>query len=117
MLLLNIDGQVTRIKGHVEEEKMGPSNSDNPEVGVGMRYFFSTRLCLGAGFHKVSVALPENGVYLDQEVNLVKGTRNVLQLVPVYERRIIGRQLPLDAKRTFYEGINGFKAFLNDNEI
>lgn len=117
MLLLNIDGQVNRIKGHVEEEKVGPSNSDNPEVGVGMRYFFSKRLCLGAGLHTVSVALPEDSVYLDREVNLAKGTSNVLQLVPVYGRRIIGRQLPLDAKRTFYEGINGFKAFLNDKEI
>ena len=109
-LLLNIDGQAIRVKGDLKEEKTASGGSWNPEAGEGIRYSFKANLCLNPGLHRVFVALPEDGVYIEKEITLTAGTYNVLNLIPIYGRRKIGRLLGLEAVSSFYEGIRGFNA-------
>jgi len=42
-LLINIDGQITRIRGNLTEEKTKSEGPWNPEAGEGIRYFFKIR--------------------------------------------------------------------------
>src|SRR6266513_1223750 len=52
-LLLNIDGQATRIKGDLTAEKTKSGGPWNPEAGEGIRYLFKITLRLKPGFHRV----------------------------------------------------------------
>jgi hypothetical protein len=116
-LLLNIDGQTALIKGDLTEEKTILGEPWNPESGDGIRYFFKIKLRLNSGFHRVFVAVPDAGANFDREITLMKGSDNVLNLAPVYGKRKAGRLLGLDTVTRFYEGIRGFKGYLNGKEI
>lgn len=117
MLLLNIDGQTSRVKGDLTEEKTVSHGSWNLETGEGIRYFFKIKLLLKPGRHSVFAALPEDGVYLDRIITLLEETDNVLHLTPVYGKRKVGKLPDLNAEASFYEGTRGFKAFLNGKAI
>ena len=116
-LLLNIDGQATRLKGDLTEEKPSSERPWNPAEGVGIKYFFKIKLRLKPGLHRVFVALPEDGVYLDREITLLEGSDNVLNLTPVYGKRKICKLPGLNEVRCFNEGIKGFNGYLNGQEI
>ena len=109
-LLLNIDGQTARVKGVLAEEKTVSVESRNPEAGDGIRYFFKTILSLPPGAHRLFIALPEDGVYMEKEITLTAGSYNVLRLVPIYGKRKVGRFPGLDAASSFYEGIRRLDA-------
>lgn len=117
MLLLNIDGQATWVKGDLAEEKAVSRGPWNSEAGEGIRYFFTTKLWLEAGHHTLFVALPEDGVYMERDIALKEGIDNNLNLTPVYGKRKVGRLPALDAVTSFYEGIRGFDVFLNGKAL
>jgi hypothetical protein len=99
------------------EEKTISGGPWNPEAGEGIRYFFKIKLRLNPDLHRVFAALPEDGVYLDRDITLMKGTDNVLDLTPVYGKRKVGRLPGLNDVTSFYEGIRGFDVFLNGKAI
>ncbi len=117
ILLLNIDGQVTRVKGDFVDGKNAATGTWNPEAGEGIRYIFKNDLCLSAGTHKIFMALPEDGTSWAGEITLSAGTYNVLEMTPVYRRRQAERLPALNAETSFSEGIRGFRAYLNGKEI
>jgi hypothetical protein len=116
-LLLNIDGQATRVKGDIVEEKTAVTGIWDPEEGEGIRYLYRIELCLSAGPHKISVALPEDGTSWEGGISLTERTFNVLKMAPVYRRRHVERLPALNAETSFSEGIKGFRAYLNGKEI
>ena len=116
-LLLNIDGQVTQVIGNVTEEKTKSGETWNPEAGEGIRYVFIMGLRLKPGRHRVFAALPEDGVSFDRMITLMEGYDNILALTPAYRKRKVGRIPGLDAVSTYYEGIKGFKGYLNGKEL
>lgn len=84
MLLVDIDGQAIRVKATLEKEGVEPGTPRTPETGEGIRYHFGKDLRLGAGVHRLFVALPEAGVAVEKEILLADGSRNLLRLEPVY---------------------------------
>jgi len=116
-LLLNIDGQVTRIAGDSVEEETASRGYYPPEAGDGIRHVFRTTLRIKAGHHRLFATLPGKGVYLDREITLVDGTGSVLDVAPLYGKRTVGRLPGNDAVTSFYEGIRGFKGYLDGEEI
>ena len=115
-LLLNIDGQLARISGDIAEETTAAGETNNPESGDGLRCLFEVRLFLKPGIHRLFVAIPKDRAALDREITLPPA-KNVLQLTPVYGKMNVGRLVGLEAPSSFYEGMLGFRAFLNGREI
>jgi hypothetical protein len=116
-LLLNIDGQITRVRGDLTKEQTKSGEPWNPEAGKGIRYFFEEKLRLKPGRHRVFAALPQNEVYFDREIAIREDTDNILELAPVYGKRKVGRLPDINAETSFYEGIRGFRGYLNGKEI
>jgi hypothetical protein len=56
-LLLNIDGQATKIKGGLREEDIQHRATRDPEAGRGIRYTFNRNLRVKSGPHKIAIAL------------------------------------------------------------
>ena len=113
MLLLNIDGQAVRIKGIASEEDIEPRSLRDPEAGEGIRYRFQKNLRLKSGAHRVVVAIPEEEIADEREINLVEGSINSLVLEPLYGSAI-GKQRPgFYGVTSFYQGIKGFRVLLN----
>jgi hypothetical protein len=113
MLLLNIDGQAVRIKGIASKENIEPRSLLDPEAGEGIRYWFQKNLRLKSGAHRVVVAIPDEEIADEREINLVEGSNNSLVLEPMYGSAI-GKQRPgFYGVTSFYQGIKGFWVVLN----
>lgn len=113
MLLLNIDGQAVRIKGIASKENIEPRSLRDPEAGEGIRYRFQKNLRLKSGAHRVVVAIPDEEIADEREINLVEGSNNSLVLEPLYGSAI-GKQRPgFYGVTSFYQGIKGFWVVLN----
>jgi len=116
MLLLNIDGQATHIRGELTVEDSAGFSRD-AEAGEGIRYNFKKGVRLKAGRHRITVAIPDDEVVFVGDIVLSEGSTNVLVLEPVYGR-MQGKQRPGFYGRTsFTQGIDGFKAFLNGRAL
>lgn len=83
---LNIDGQATVLEAEPVLEDKSPINSNEPESGIGWKYQFSKRIALAPGKHKLTIALPIDGVIVEREVNLHAGA-NSISVHPTYSRR------------------------------
>jgi hypothetical protein len=113
MLLLNIDGHAVRIKGIASKENIEPRSLRDPEAGEGIRYRFQKNLRLKSGAHRVVVAIPDEEIADEREINLVEGSNNSLVLEPLYGSAI-GKQRPgFYGVTSFYQGIKGFWVVLN----
>jgi hypothetical protein len=117
MLLLNIDGQALQIKGAVSEENFEPRTLRDPEAGDGIRYRLQKKVRLESGAHRLVVAIPNDGIAVEREINLVEGSNNSLVLEPLYGL-VIGKQRPgFYGVTSFYQGIKGFRVNLNGKTL
>ena len=119
VLLINIDGQKTVIKGDLTEEKTEPKGLSDPEAGEGIRYLFKKEILLTTGKHRLFVALQGERVVVKRELAFKDGTTNILRLEPIY-----GSSNPegspgrgLLSSSSFMAGIVGFWVYLNDRAI
>lgn len=116
-LLLNIDGQVLLLRGSIQKENSEPRGLNDPEAGDGIRYRFSNNLRLKAGTHRIVVALPDDGIAIEREINLVEGNVNNLVIKPIYSATP-GNKRPASYNNTsFMKGIIGYGLTLNGREI
>jgi hypothetical protein len=119
VLLLNIDGQNERVKGHLSEEKSEPKGLVDAEAGKGIRYFFKRDILLAAGNHRVLLSLPEDKVVISRELTLKDGTTNTLRLKPIYRSSNPEgkRGRGFSGRSGFMAGIVGFWVYLNGSTI
>ena len=103
-LLVGAGDQVRRVRGDMTAETGMHRGSRDPEVGNGVRYRFATTLQLPVGLHRVTVALPGDGVVLEQLVEIKQGS-NTLELKPVYRMKNKHRRIGFPGQRTYYEGV------------
>ena len=119
MLLINIDGQRTLVKGDLRKEISDPKGLDDTEAGEGIRYLFNKELLLKPGDHKLFVALPEDNIAMERELTLTEGSRNVLHIYPIYGFSEPGGTPGhgLFSSSSFMNGITGFWVYLYGHEI
>jgi hypothetical protein len=119
MLLINIDGQKTLVKGDLSKEISEPKGLDDTEAGEGIRYLFKKDLLLKAGVHKLFAALPEDHVAVEKELVLREGTSNTFRIDPIYGSSQPGgtRGRGMFSSSSFMNGITGFWLFLNGSEM
>jgi len=107
-LLVGAGDQVRRITGAMAVETGEYRGSSDPEAGNGVRYRFATTLRLPVGMHRVTAALPGDGVVLEQMVEIRQGS-NTLALKPVYRMKSKHRRIGFPGQRTYYEGVKGLE--------
>lgn len=113
VLVLNIDGQVEKLKGAMTEENTLDERPLMPETGNGIRYRFRKDLRLTTGNHKVFVAVPEDEVAVEVDIQLEDGTRNELVLEPVYATgKRLGKRGP-----NFYSHLSGVRMLMNGKHL
>ncbi len=116
-LLLNVDGQVIRLRCQLADENCEPRKLRDPEAGEGVRYAFAARIRLKAGTHRLVVVSPEDGIAVAREAVLVDGSSNRLELEPVY-RGASHKQPPgASGGESFREGLRGFRMVLNGMQL
>jgi hypothetical protein len=103
-LLVGAGDQIRRVTGVMAVETGEYRGSSDPEAGNGVRYRFATTLRLPVGTHRVTVALPGDGVVLEQLVEIKPGS-NMLALQPVYRMKSKHRRIGFPGQRTYYEGV------------
>lgn len=110
-LLVNIDGQALLLRGRIQKENSEPAKLVDPEAGDGVRYRFNAELRLKAGLHRVVLALPDDGIAVERDMDLGEG-KNDLVLEPVYAISP-GKGGAETASTNFREGISGIRVVLN----
>ncbi|CAH2030259.1 hypothetical protein [Trichlorobacter ammonificans] len=103
-LLVGISGQTLRLTGARTPESGDYHGSSDPEAGNGVRYHFTATLRLPVGSHRITVALPGDGVVLEHDVTVHHGM-NRLELKPVYGMKSSYTLLGFRGERTYYEGV------------
>lgn len=116
-MLLNIDGQATRIQGNLREENSESRGLRDPEAGEGIRYQFSKNLRLKAGSHKIVIAILEDEIAVEQEIALADGSRNSLVLEPSYRSTATKRRPGFYGETSFKEGLKGLRGILNGKPL
>lgn len=117
LLLVNIDGQVTTVKGRLNEERSEARSTRDPEEGEGIKYQFTKKLRTKAGVHRVAIALPADDLVVEKNFILSEGENYTLTLEPIYSS-IPGKQRPGTYGLTsFKEGIRSFRLLLNGEAI
>ena len=115
-LLINIDGQSTRLQGSLSEENID-SRRLTEEAGDGIRYRFEKSFRLKAGSHRIVVASPHDGFAVDHQIVLPGGISTDLVLEPVYGK-VPGKQRPgFYGVTSFREGLEGFKVILDGKPL
>jgi len=76
-LLVGAGDQVRRVSGDMAVETGVHRGSSDPEAGNGVRYRFATTLRLPVGMHRVTAALPGDGVVLEQMVEIRQGSNTM----------------------------------------
>jgi hypothetical protein len=115
-LLLNVDGQVTRLSPRSGQESSEPRSLRDSEAGEGVRYAFSTRIRLKSGAHRIVIVSPADGIAVAREVVLPEGSSNILVLEPVY-RGALDKQQPGASRGSFREGLRGVRMILNGEPL
>jgi hypothetical protein len=117
MLLVNIDGQATTLKGRMTEERNAARSMRDPEEGEGIMYQFTKRLRAKAGAHRVVVVLPADDLIAERNVILSEGENYSLIVEPIYYS-FTGKQRPgKHGSTSFKEGIKSFRLLLNGKAI
>lgn len=117
VLILNIDGQATRIKATLKEDDSGYRFFRDPEAGEGIRYTFRKDVRLKAGPHKIAVTIPDDDIIIVNEVYLLEESINFLVLEPIYGG-ITGKRRPgFYGLTSFSQGMKEFKAYLNGRPL
>lgn len=116
-LLVNIDGQAMKLQGILQKENIEPRWLRDPEAGDGIRYRFGKNLRLRAGAHNIVVALPDDGIAVEREIDLAEGRANLV-LEPIYSTKP-GKRRPgtYSSTTSFIEGISSIRLILNNREI
>lgn len=117
MLLLNIDGQTTRIKGTLKEEDSESRFLRDPEAGEGIRYNFRKDVRLKAGPHKIAAVIPDDDIIVINEITLTEGSSNILFLEPVYGAAVRRQRPTFYGVTSFFQGIKGLRAYLNGRNL
>jgi len=115
-LLINIDGQALKLQGDLQGENT-PRDLENPEAGDGIRYRFSKKLRLKAGTHSIMVALPDEGIAIEREINLSDRSDNFLVVEPVYGASSDKQRPGFYGLTSFKEGIKQVRPTLNGKAI
>jgi len=117
MLLVNIDGQATTLKGRMTEERNAARSMRDPEEGEGIMYQFTKILRAKAGAHRVVVALPTDDLVAERDMILSDGENYSLTVEPIYYS-FTGKQRPGKYGSTsFKEGIKSFRLQLNGKTL
>lgn len=117
MLLVNIDGQATTLKGRMNEERNEARSMHDPEEGEGIMFQFTKILRAKAGTHRVVVASPADDLVAERDVILSEGENYSLTVEPIY-CSIPGKQrLGTYGLTSFKEGIRSFRLLLNGKSI
>jgi hypothetical protein len=80
---LAIDGQTIILQTEPTLETTKGDHTMDPEVGTGWRYVFKKELLLKPGRHRLSVALPAEKIFVEQEIALPGGSSSLV-IEPVY---------------------------------
>lgn len=83
---LDIDGQTTVLETEPVLEDKSPTDPKVPDSGIGWKYQFNKRIVLAPGKHKLTIALPIDGVIVEQETFLREGV-NTVSLKPIYKMK------------------------------
>lgn len=116
-LLLNVDGQVIRLRPKASDENSEPRRLHDPEAGEGVRYAFATRIRLKAGAHRIVVVMPDDGIAVAREVALPEGSTNSLVLEPVYRGAAHKQQSGASGGDSFRGGLRGLRMVLNGERL
>lgn len=116
-LLVNIDGQADFLRAVLQKEHAASLNLIDPEAGGGVRYRFIKDLRLKPGVHRIAVALPDEGIVVEREINLSEGKVNNLVVEPVYSAKSEKRRPGIYSTETFSEGIRTLRLMLNGREL
>jgi len=115
-LLINIDGQVTNIKGTLKEENINTTFPHDSEARKEIRYVFSSKFRLRAGKHHLVIMMPEDCINIEKEMILVGGA-NTIQLVPIYKIESVQRNKPTLISSCFSKPLKGFDVLLNGKSL
>lgn len=116
-LLVNIDGQVTTLKGRLIRERSEARSMRDPEEGEGIMYQFTKIVRAKSGAHRVAIALPADDLFDEKDFFLSEGENYTLTLEPIYSS-VAGKQRPGTYGLTsFKEGIRSFRLLLNGKTI
>ena len=117
MLLVNIDGQATTLKGRLIGERSEARSMRDPEEGEGIIYQFAKIVRAKAGVHRVAIALPADDRVAERDVVFSEGENYSLTVEPVYYS-VPGMQRPgTNGLTSFKEGIRSFRLLLNGKAI
>jgi hypothetical protein len=117
LMLVNIDGQATTLKGRMSEERSEARSMRDPEEGDGVKYQFTGKLRVKAGVHRVVVAFPEDDLIAEREVNLSEGEDNTLIVEPIYGSNP-GMQRPGSYSATsFMQGIKSLRLLFSGKTL
>lgn len=117
MLLVNIDGQATTLKGRLSMERNESRSVRDPEEGEGIRYLFTKILRVKTGTHRVFVALPTDDIVAGRDVIISEGENSSLTMEPIYGS-VPGKHGPGTYGLTsFKEGIKSIRLLLNEKTI
>ena len=119
VMLINIDGQRTVVKGELTEEITEPKGLYDPEAGEGIRYFYEKKILIKPGRHRFLLSLQGESFIVEKELTLKDGTTNILRLKPIYRSNnpagTHGRSPRIYS--SFMAGIEGFRVYLNGGGI
>lgn len=116
-LLLKIDGRSVVIHGTVINENTKPTKLKDTEAGEGTRYRFSKSLRLTPGRHRISVSFPDDGVFVEREIDLSSAQANHLVIEPVYRTSSTGRWPGARGTASFKEGLGAIRLALNNRAL
>lgn len=116
-LLLNIDGQAVLLRGSLQKEISEPRKLADPEAGDGIRYRFSKSLRLKAGIHRIVVAIPDDGIFVEKNISLSEGSSNNLVLEPIYKTTPGMRRPRVGNTTSFMGGIRDIRLTFNGRRI
>lgn len=111
-LIVNIGGQAAVLRGETRGENLSHLSGAGSESGEGIRYNFDRLLRMKAGRHKLVIALPDDAVALEHEIEVVEGSLNILAITPVYGGKTMWPR-PWEIDKThFSRGIAGIRVSL-----
>ncbi len=112
--LINIDGQAGLWKADRITEDLsesGGTEEKGPEAGPGVRYVLEKTIRLAPGSHTVFFALPEDGYFIQNIIQVEEGRANVLEYRPLYRKHSKG------VTENFEHGVARYEVYLNGSRL
>lgn len=117
LLVVNIDGQATQLRGRLNLERCEARSLRDPEEGDGIRYEFTKNLRIKPGPHKIAVAIPSDDLAIEQEINIAEGGIHKLAIEPIYSSTQVNQRPTNYCLTSFMQGIRSMRLLLNGKTI